>query len=63
MIKQSALGGSITVTIVSEVKVIGVNWHTEEVILETMGERRTVSVGNSLDLAVSGIFNLGGNDA
>lgn len=64
MIKESTLGGTITVSIVSEIKVVDYDFATKTVILETMGEQKHIKIGNSLDLQLSGIYNLsGGHDA
>ena len=59
MIKETTLGGSIAVTIVSEVKVVSIDVINETVTLEAMGETATIPVGQALDLKVAGIFNLG----
>jgi len=56
MITESSIGGSIAVSITSEVKVVAINY--PHVILESMGEQKTVALGEALDVKVSGIFNL-----
>lgn len=56
MITESSIGGSIAVSITSEVKVVAIVGNV--VILESMGEQAHLEPGSKLEVKANGIFNL-----
>lgn len=64
MITESKINGNLAVTITAKVTVVeiiaGPATPVDKVIVESMGERRVLMVGEDLDVVCSGIFNVEG---